>query len=160
MKNRSIHQPSINGNMITPEKQIQRALRHVAERFPQGSDPVLTDIILRVFPHSGEVRFYDDDDRELMRIVIEEWIHGSKDEAFYQKVAPVLRHAIEEIRTSVVDTMAVLHPFTFVMQDEDGETLTDIYIVDDEETVIISDNLIEGIDEDLDAFFTQLMREE
>ncbi len=145
--------------MITPEKQIQRALRHVAERFPQGSEPVLTDIILRVFPHSGEVRFYDDDDRELMRIVIEEWIHGSKDEEFYQKVTPILRRAIEEIRTSVVDTMAVLHPFTFVMQDEDGETLTDLYIVDDHQTAIISTDLLEGVDEDLEDFFKKLMEE-
>lgn len=145
--------------MITPEKQIQRALRHVAERFPQGSEPVLTDIILRVFPHSGEVRFYDDDDRELMRIVIEEWIHGSKDEAFYEKATPVLRRAIEEIRISVVDTMAVLHPFTFVMQDEDGETLTDLYIVDDEETTIISSDILDNVDKDLDDFFQRLMEE-
>ena len=145
--------------MITPEKQIQRALRHVAERFPQGSEPVLTDIILRVFPHSGEVRFYDDEERELMRIVIEEWIHGSKDEEFYKKVAPILRRAIDEIRTSVVDTMAVLHPFTFVMQDEDGETLTDLYIVDNDEITIISSDILDDVDKDLDDFFQKLMEE-
>lgn len=143
--------------MITPEQQIQRALRHVAERFPQESEPVLTDIILRVFPHSGEVRFYDDDERELMRIVIEEWIHGSKDEDFYQKVAPVLRRAINEIRTSVVDTMAVLHPFTFVMQDEDGETLTDLYIVDENQTTIIPPDILDDVDKDLDDFLQRLM---
>ncbi len=145
--------------MIAPEKQIQRALRHVAERFPQGSEPVLTDIVLRVFPHSGEVRFYDDDDRELMRIVIEEWIHGSRDEEFYQKVTPILRQAIGEVRQEVVDPMSVLRPFTFVMQDEDGETLTDLYIVDDQETVIISSNLLEDVDQDLDNFFNDLMKE-
>lgn len=145
--------------MIAPEKQIQRALRHVAERFPQGSEPVLTDIVLRVFPHSGEVRFYDDDDRELMRIVIEEWIHGSRDEEFYQKVTPILRQAIGEVRQEVVEPMSVLRPFTFVMQDEDGETLTDLYIVDDLETVIISSNLLEDVDQDLDNFFNDLMKE-
>jgi hypothetical protein len=145
--------------MIAPEKQIQRALRHVAERFPQGSEPVLTDIVLRVFPHSGEVRFYDDDDRELMRIVIEEWIHGSRDEEFYQKVTPILRQAIGEVRQEVVEPMSVLRPFTFVMQDEDGETLTDLYIVDDQETVIISSNLLEDVDQDLDNFFNDLMKE-
>lgn len=145
--------------MIAPEKQIQRALRHVAERFPQGSEPVLTDIVLRVFPHSGEVRFYDDDDRELMRIVIEEWIHGSRDEEFYQKVTPILRQAIGEVRQEVVEPMSVLRPFTFVMQDEDGETLTDLYIVDDQETVIISSNLLEDVDLDLDNFFNDLMKE-
>ena len=145
--------------MIAPEKQIQRALRHVAERFPQGSEPVLTDIVLRVFPHSGEVRFYDDDDRELMRIVIEEWIHGSRDEEFYQKVTPILRQAIGEVRQEVVEPMSVLRPFTFVMQDEDGETLTDLYIVDDQETVIISSNLLEDVDQDVDNFFNDLMKE-
>lgn len=145
--------------MIAPEKQIQRALRHVAERFPQGSEPVLTDIVLRVFPHSGEVRFYDDDDRELMRIVIEEWIHGSRDEEFYRKVTPILRQAIGEVRQEVVEPMSVLRPFTFVMQDEDGETLTDLYIVDDQETVIISSNLLEDVDQDLDNFFNDLMKE-
>ena len=145
--------------MIAPEKQIQRALRHVAERFPQGSEPVLTDIIVRVFPHSGEVKFYDDDEKELMRIVIPEWIHGSRDVDFYQKVTPVLRQAISEVRTEVLDKMSLLRPYTFVMQDEDGETLTDLYIVDDQETVIISGNLLEGVDEDLDSFFKQLMED-
>lgn len=145
--------------MIAPEKQIQRALRHVAERFPQEKEPVLTDIILRVYPHSGEVRFFDDDERELMRIVIEEWIHGSRDEEFYTKVTPILRRAISEVRTEVVDAMSLLRPYTFVMQDEEGETLTDLYIVDDQETVIISGNLLDGVNEDLDTFFKQLMED-
>lgn len=145
--------------MIAPEKQIQRALRHVAERFPQEKEPVLTDIIVRVFPHSGEVKFYDDEEKELMRIVIPEWIHGSRDEDFYQKVTPILRQAISEVRTEVVDKMSLLRPYTFVMQDEDGEILTDLYIVDDDETVIVSGKLLEGLDEDLDAFFKKLMDE-
>ena len=94
-----------------------------------------------------------------MRIVIPEWIHGSRDADFYQKVIPVLSQAISEVRTEVVDSMSLLRPYTFVMQDEDGETLTDLYIVDDQETMIISGNLLEDVDEDLDTFFKQLMEE-
>jgi hypothetical protein len=74
-------------------------------------------------------------------------------------VTPVLRQAISEVRTEVLDKMSLLRPYTFVMQDEDGETLTDLYIVDDQETVIISGNLLEGVDEDLDSFFKQLMED-
>ncbi|MBR4160821.1 MAG: hypothetical protein IKT87_03970 [Bacteroidaceae bacterium] len=145
---------------ITPERQIQRALRHAAEHFQQIAEPVLTDIIVRVFPHSGEVKFYDDDERELMRIVIEEWIHGSRDEYFYTKVTPILRKAISDLRAEVIDTMQILRPYTFVMQDEDGETITDLYIVDDQDTMIISGStLLEGLDEDLNTFFKQLMEE-
>ena len=62
-------------------------------------------------------------------------------------------------RQEVVEPMSVLRPFTFVMQDEDGETLTDLYIVDDQETVIISSNLLEDVDQDLDNFFNDLMKE-
>lgn len=145
--------------MIAPEKQIQRALRHVAERFPMESEPALSDIIVRVFPHSGEIKFYDDDERELMRIVIEEWIHGSSDEHFYEKVTPIIRNAISQVRKEVIDQMSLLRPYTFVMQDEDGDTLTDLYIVDDNETTILSGSLMEGIDEDLEAFFKELMKD-
>lgn len=145
--------------MITPEKEIKRALRHVSERYPKDREAVLTDIILRVFPHSGEIRFYDDDDKELMRIVIEEWIHGSRDADFYNKVIPILRKTISDVRTELIDNMSLLRPYTFVMQDEDGETITDLYIVDDQETMILSGNLLEGVDEDLDAFFKDLMKE-
>ncbi|MBO4661519.1 MAG: hypothetical protein J5630_02330 [Bacteroidaceae bacterium] len=145
--------------MITPLQQIQRALRHVATRFPQGQEPVLTDISLRVFPHSGEVRFFDDEENELMRIVIPEWIKGSREEDFYQKVTPILQEAISGVRQEVIDNMSLLRPYSFVLQDEDGETLLDLYLVDDQETVILSGSLLEGLDDDLNAFFENLMKE-
>ena len=34
-----------------------------------------------------------------------------------------------------------------------------ILIVDDQETVILSGNLLEGVDEDLDSFFKELMKD-
>ena len=145
--------------MITPLQQIQRALRHVATRFPQEQEPVLTDISLRVFPHSGEVRFFDDEENELMRIVIPEWIKGSREEDFYQKVTPILQEAISGVRQEVIDNMSLLRPYSFVLQDEDGETLSDLYLVDDQETMILSGTLLEGLDDDLNTFFENLMKE-
>lgn len=140
--------------------QIQRALRHVATRFPEGQEPVLTDISIRVFPHSGELRFYDDEENELMRIVIPEWIHGSRDESFYQKVTPIIRNAVDGVRKEVLDHMSLLRPYSFVLQDEDGETIdSDLYLVDDDETIVLSGDLLEGLDEDLDSFFENLMKE-
>lgn len=145
--------------MITPLQQIQRALRHVATRFPKEQEPVLTDISLRVYPHSGEVRFFDDEENELMRIVIPEWIKGSREEDFYQKVTPILQEAISGVRQEVIDNMSLLRPYSFVLQDEDGETLSDLYLVDDQETMILSGTLLEGLDDDLNTFFENLMKE-
>lgn len=138
---------------------IERALRHVASRFPEGNEPVLTDIHLRVFPHSGEIRFYDDDSNELMRCVVDEWIHGSRDENFYETVTPILRKCIENVRKDVIDKMSLLRPFSFVLQDEDGEILTDLVLIDDNEQILIDKGLLEGLDDDLEAFFDKLMKE-
>jgi hypothetical protein len=131
----------------------------VATRFPQEQEPVLTDISLRVFPHSGEIRFFDDEENELMRIVIPEWIKGSREEDFYQKVTPILQEAISGVRQEVIDNMSLLRPYSFVLQDEDGETLSDLYLVDDQETMILSGTLLEGLDDDLNTFFENLMKE-
>ena len=65
-------------------QQVERALRKVAAKFPttSGHTP-LTDIYLQVTPESGELRAYDDDDVELTRCVVEEWI-DYRGEDFYE----------------------------------------------------------------------------
>ena len=45
------------------------------------------------------------------------------------------------------------------LMDEEGETLCDLYLVDDD-TLILSQGLLEGLDEELDQFLRQLMATE
>ena len=52
--------------------------------------------------------------------------------------------------------MSILKPFSFVLEDEDKESLEELYLVDDE-TVIFDPELMKGLDEDLDAFLKQLL---
>jgi hypothetical protein len=40
---------------------------------------------------------------------------------------------------------------------EDRETLTDLYLVDDD-LFLVNDDLMEGLSEDLDTFFDELMK--
>ena len=56
--------------------------------------------------------------------------------------------------------MSILQPFSFVLIDEDHETLQDLVIIDKEETVVLDHQLLEGFEEDLDNFFEKLMKEE
>ena len=42
-------------------QQIERSLRKIAAKFPQGDDALLTDIHLLVNPYTGEIRAYNDD---------------------------------------------------------------------------------------------------
>ena len=142
----------------TPQtyQQIERAIRRVAGNFPASKDAVLTDIHLQVKPTSGELLAFDDNDEELTRVVVEQWIEAQDDD-FYEEAASQLSHCLNEMRESTIDKMSVMHPFSFTLVDEDGETLRDIYLVDDD-TVILNKGLLEGLDEDLDQFLNDLLK--
>jgi hypothetical protein len=57
-----------------------------------------------------------------------------------------------------IDNMSILKPFSFVLEDDDKESLAELYIVDDE-TVIIDPDLMEGLDDDLNNFLNTLLKD-
>ena len=81
-------------------QQIERTLRKVIAKFPADAEPVMTDIHLLVSNYTGEIRTYNDDDEELDRCVVEEWIKSS-DEKFYEDIVPILRSCIENMRPNI-----------------------------------------------------------
>lgn len=139
-------------------KQIERAIRKAAEKCPTFSDePVLTDLFMQVKQDSGEILIYNDDDVELTRCVVEEWISHASDN-FYDEIQPVIRSVIEQLRPMLDERLNLLRPFSFVLIDEDGEILTDLALFDDD-TIIVSGDLMEGLDTELDKFFENLMKD-
>ena len=54
--------------------------------------------------------------------------------------------------------MSILKPFSFVLEDDDKETIEELYLVDDE-TVIIDPDLMEGLDKDLNEFLENLLKD-
>ncbi|MBQ8047420.1 MAG: hypothetical protein IJ196_05805 [Prevotella sp.] len=135
-------------------QQIDRAIRKIAQKFPYADDTAfVTDIHLRATQESGELLAFDDDDNEINRCVIEQWI-DNKDEDFYESVTDVLRNRLKHSH-ELVDSMGIMKPYSFVLEDEDKETIAELYVADDE-TIIIGDDLMKDLDEDLDEFFKKL----
>ncbi|MBQ7414845.1 MAG: hypothetical protein IJV09_05395 [Prevotella sp.] len=138
-------------------QQIERAIRKVADKFPTNEESgILTDIHLRVNQDTGELVAFDDDDKEITRCIIEQWI-DNKDDDFYKDVAGVLRSVLSR-QKDMIEKMAILKPYSFVLEDEDHEHLSELYLVDDE-TVIIDHELMEGLDKDLDSFLENLLKD-
>lgn len=138
-------------------QQIERAIRKVAEKFPaQEEASVMTDVHLRVTQESGELMAFNDDDEELTRCIVEEWINN-KDDNFYEEIVPVFRKCLEKMK-GTIENMSILKPFSFVLEDDDKESLAELYFVDDE-TVIIDPDLMEGLDDDLNDFLNTLLKD-
>ena len=139
-------------------QQIERAIRKVADKFPATQEAsIFTDIHIRVNQETGELVAFDDDDREITRVIIEKWINN-QDDGFYDAVAKQLRKCIEREK-KLVENMAVSRPYSFILEDEDKENIAELYVVDDD-TVIIDPDLMEGLDKDLDDFLEKLLKEE
>ena len=139
-------------------QQVERVIRKVIEKFPSSEEPtMLTDIHIRVSQENGEVMVFNDDDQEITRCIVEQWI-DNKDDSFYEDVTNTLRSVLNKHKKKV-EQMSILKPYSFVLEDDDMENIAELYVVDDD-TVIIDEELMAGLDKDLDDFLDQLLKEE
>lgn len=139
-------------------QQIEYLLRKVISRYPKDSEPVMTDIHILANPENGSLMAYDDDDQELARCIVEAWAQSPMED-FYDDAASAIRAVIKRLRPEI-QQMGVLQPFSFVLTDDDHETLQDLELIDVEETVVLDCNLLEGLEEDLDNFLKELLAED
>lgn len=137
-------------------QKIERALKKAASKFNHDvENQPLTDIYLQVKQESGELLIFNDNDEELTRCVVEEWI-GNSEEGFYADIQPILQEAILR-QKDLLENLPVLKPYAFVLTDEDKETVTDLHLVDDD-LLLVHGNLMEGLNDDLTSFFEELMK--
>lgn len=135
-------------------REIERILRKLPQKFTADANNLpLTDIYLQVRQDSGEMRVYDDEDRELARCVVEEWI-GNNSDVFYEEVEDTLRYCLQSLK-SEMEELNILRPFSFVLQNDEREVLAELYLVDDD-LLIVAGDLMEGLDEELNEFWKQL----
>lgn len=127
--------------------------RHTSE----GDETVVTDIHLQPNSESGELIIFDDDDQELSRTIINEWVEYESDD-FYTVVEPILRAEVEALKESgKLEKLCLMKPYSFVLVDEDKETVAELLLVDEDDTLLLNDELLKGLDEELDAFLKDLL---
>ena len=98
----------------------------------------------------------DDDDNEITRCVIDEWI-DNKEDGFYENVTTILRQTLKRLG-KVIDNYGLLQPFSLVLEDDDHDNIAELYISDGD-TIIINGELMKDLDKDLDKFFEGLMKD-
>lgn len=136
--------------------QIERFIKKIAQKFPSVDEPtIMTDIHLSMSQDTGELMAFDDNDNEITRCVISDWI-DCKDADFYDSAACVIREVIKHLH-DIVDNMCILKPFSFVLENDEREHFSELYLVDSD-IKIIGGDLMKGLDEDLDKFLSELLK--
>ena len=137
-------------------QQLEWIVRKLTHKYPATDESsAITDIHFRLSQDSGELIIADDDDKELIRCVVAEWI-DNKDEDFYSGVTRLLQHFLKE-KADVVGNLGIMKPYSFVLEDDEKEHVAELFMADDD-LVIIGDELMKDLDEDLDAFLEHLLQ--
>ena len=117
------------------KQSLERFFNKIAQKLPSCDEPsLMSDIHVRVSQESGDVMAFDDDENEITRCVVEPWIDNKEDD-FYDKVTSQLRQQMTAMR-QVVEGLGVMKPYSYVLEDDDKDSIAELYVVDDD-TIIV-----------------------
>ena len=136
---------------------IESAIQKAVGKYVCGCDQTaVTDIHLQPDQTSGQLTIFNDDDEELANVMIEEWATYDGDD-FMENVEPSLKSILCRMKEAGdFEKITILKPYSFVLVDEDKETVAELLLVDDD-TILVDDELLEGLDKELDEFLKNLL---
>ena len=143
---------------IESQTSITTAIKEALKIYQGKKDQhFVTDIYFQPNACTGDLVIYNDDDDELAQVAVPEWV-GYPMEGFYADVESLLRETLMAMQKEVnFQELKIFKPFSFVLIGNDKETIAELLLVDDEETLLVSDELLKGLDEELDAFLKDLL---
>lgn len=136
---------------------LEGTIKKAISKYTCGCEQtIVTDIHLQPNQNSGELSIFDDEDEELVNTTIEEWMTYEGDD-FFENVERVLSTLLCNMKNQgYFDKLIILKPFSFVLVDDDKETLAELLLMDDD-TLLVNDELLKGLDEELDSFLKDLL---
>lgn len=125
-------------------------------RRPQEQS-VVTDIHIMPIRETGDVTI-SDDDRDLATVRLSDLVE-IPEEDFYQVMEKALRRILKDIdQVDPLENLAIWKPFSFVLVDDDRETVAELMLFDEDNT-LLSQSFMQGLDEELDSFLKDLLAE-
>ena len=138
-------------------QQIERFIHKIGQKFPACDEcDIVTDIHVCANQDTGDLLAYDDNENEITRCVIEQWI-GNTDDNFYDRITLQLRKIFKR-EAEIVDHLGILKPYSFVLESDERMPIAELYLADDD-TIIVGHELMENLDSELNTFLDNLLKE-
>ena len=133
---------------------IDQVISDVIKHYSTPEESVITDIHFQPLFNSGELKVFDDDDEVISNVIISEF-EGLGGADAIKDVSLILRRSLD-YRRKELENLFIIKPYSFVLVDEDKETIEDLLLIDDD-IVIAEDGLLQGFDEELEVFLKKLL---
>lgn len=135
---------------------INQTILGLIKRYSDLEDSVVTDLYFQPSFEDGELKVFDDEDELLSSITINELV-GLRGSDSMSDVVTILRRALDHNRKEL-EHLSILKPFSFVLVDQDKETVAELLLVDDD-LVLADEGLLKGLDKELDEFLKNLLED-
>lgn len=137
---------------------LAEVFQTIIDRYsPSVSETVLTDIHFQPVQETGELVVFDDDDEEIARTTIVEWVDATGDFGELTK-AGIVQALAQANSAGALEHLSIWKPYSFVLVDDERETVCDLLLVDDD-TLIVTEQLMSGLDAELNDFLENLLSE-
>ena len=138
---------------------LHDALCKIATLYAGEEDQLVsTDFYLQPLREEGKLTIFNDNDEELATAEVVEWKDYDA-EGFYAAVEEDLLEAIRECNVDGdLERLAVWMPYSFVLVDQERETVAELLLVD-EDALLVTDGLLKGLDAELNEFINNLLNE-
>ena len=134
---------------------LQTAIKKMANNYITAEESSVTDFHIKVNRENGELTILDDDDKTLARVHIKEWEDEHEDAAIEKELQSELSKMQQQ---GMFESLNIAKPYSFVLTDEDDQSIVDLLIIDDD-TLMLNADLLEGFDEEMNAFLKKLLEE-
>lgn len=138
---------------------LSEALGKIVALYSGEEDQLVsTDFYFQPSLEDGSLTIFNDNDEEIARVAVPEWEEYAP-ETFYDAVGTDLTAVIEEANAEGdLERLAVWMPYSFVLVDDERETVADLLLVD-EDTLLVKKGLLAGLDEELNKFIEDLLND-
>ena len=137
------------------QEMLQAAVKKMANNYITAEESSVTDFHIKVNRENGELTILDDDDKTLARVHIKEWEDEHEDAAIEKELQSELSKMQQQ---GMFESLNIAKPYSFVLTDEDDQSIVDLLIIDDD-TLMLNADLLEGFDEEMNSFLKKLLEE-
>ena len=137
------------------QTRLQESIGKMTKSFVTAEETRVTDFFIKINGENGDLTIMDDDDKSLARVHIIEW-EGVHDEEVFEKELRSILSKMHE--AGAFDSLNIAKPYSFVLVDDDNQPIVDLLMVDDD-TLILSEDLLEGFDEEMNEFLKHLLED-
>lgn len=137
------------------KEMLQKAIEKMAKEYITAEESRVTDFHIKVNGENGDVTVSNDDGCVLARVHILEWENVHDEQLFEKELRNILVKMQEQ---GLFDNLNIAKPYSFVLTDDEDLAYVDLLIVDDD-TLVLSESLLEGFDEEMNQFLKHLLEE-